>query len=188
MVRSSIKFLLPALAASLVLSACGSSSSSSSTSGSSTSAPASSGTSTTASSSGSTVKTGTVSAVGGTVLVDSQGLTLYRLTGEHAGKFICTSSECLAAWHPLTVSSGGKPSGSVGSLGVVKRSNGMMQVTYKGEPLYTFAHDSAPGQATGEGLKDVGTWLVIKTGASSSSSSAPVSSTSTTSSGGGYAY
>jgi predicted lipoprotein with Yx(FWY)xxD motif len=121
------------------------------------------------------------------VLVDSQGLTLYHLTGEHAGKFICTSSACLAAWHPLTVSSGAKPSGSVSSLGVVKRSNGTMQVTYKGEPLYTFAHDSAPGQATGEGFKDVGTWFVIKTGAASSTT-APVSSTSTTSSGGGYAY
>ena len=57
MVRYSIKFLLPALAASLVLSACGSSSSSS-TSGSASSAPASSATSTTTASSGNTVKTG----------------------------------------------------------------------------------------------------------------------------------
>ena len=183
---SSIKFLLPVVAASLVLAACGSSSSSSSTTGSSSSAPAGSGTATTASS-GSTVKTATVSSVGATVLVDSRGLTLYHLTGEHAGKFICTSSACLAVWHPLTVSSGSKPSGSIGSLGVTKRSNGMTQVTYKGDPLYTFAHDSAPGQATGEGLKDVGTWFVIKTGAASSTP-APVSSTSTTSSGGGYAY
>jgi predicted lipoprotein with Yx(FWY)xxD motif len=174
MVVSSIRFFLPALAASLVLAACGSSSSSS-TSGSSSPA------------SGTTVKTASVSSVDSTVLVDSRGLTLYHLTGEHAGKFICTSSACLAAWHPLTVPSGAKPSGSVSSLGVVKRSNGTMQVTYKGDPLYTFAHDSAPGQATGEGLKDVGTWFVIKTGAASSTP-APVSSTSTSSSGGGYAY
>ena len=177
MVVSPIKVFLPALGASLLLAACGSSSSSS-TSGSSSAAPAASGT---------TVKTASVSSVDSTVLVDSQGLTLYHLTGEHAGKFICTSSACLAAWHPLTVSSVSKPSGSVSSLGVVKRSNGTMQVTYKGEPLYTFAHDSAPGQATGEGLKDVGTWFVIKTGAASSTT-APVSSTSTSSSGGGYAY
>jgi predicted lipoprotein with Yx(FWY)xxD motif len=181
-VLSSIKFFVPAVAASLALAACGSSSSSNAT----TSAPAASGTTTTASS-GTTVKTGTVSSVGGTVLVDSRGLTLYRLTGEHAGHFICTTSACLAAWHPLTVASGVKPSGSVGSLSVVKRSNGMWQVTYKGEPLYTFAHDSSPGQATGEGLKDVGTWFVIKTG-SSSSAPATASSTTSTSSGGGYAY
>lgn len=181
MVLSSIKFFLPVMAASLVLAACGSSGSSSSTSGSSSPAPAATP------SSGTTVKTATISSVGSTALVNSQGFTLYRLTGEHAGKFICTSSACLAAWHPLTVSSGSKPSGSVGSLGVVKRSNGMIQVTYKGEPLYTFAHDSAPGQATGEGLKDVGTWLVIKTGASSNAS-AVSSTTSTSASGGGYAY
>ena len=175
MVLSSIKFFLPAMAASLVVAACGSSSSSSSTSGSSASAPA-------------TVKAATISSVGSTALVNSRGFTLYRLTGEHPGKFICTSSACLAAWHPLTVSSGSKPSGSVGSLGVVKRSNGMIQVTYKGEPLYTFAHDSAPGQASGEGLKDVGTWLVIKTSASSSASAPVSSTTSTSASGGGYAY
>jgi predicted lipoprotein with Yx(FWY)xxD motif len=180
MLLSSIKFFLPAMAASLVLAACGSSSSS--TSGSSSPAPAATA------SSGTTVKTATISSVGSTALVNSQGFTLYRLTGEHAGKFICTSSACLAAWHPLTVSSGSKPSGSVGSLGVVKRSNGMIQVTYKGEPLYTFAHDSAPGQATGEGLKDVGTWLVIKTGGSSSASAPVSSTTSTSASGGGYAY
>ncbi len=173
MVLSSIKFFLPVMAASLVLPACGSSSSSSSTSGATAS---------------STVKTAKISSVGSTALVNSRGFTLYRLTGEHPGKFICTSSACLAAWHPLTVSSGRMPSGSVGSLGVVKRSNGMIQVTYKGEPLYTFAHDSAPGQATGEGLKDVGTWLVIKTGASSSASAPVSSTTSTSASGGGYAY
>jgi predicted lipoprotein with Yx(FWY)xxD motif len=171
MVLSSIKLFLPVMAASLVLAACGSSSSSSSTSGATA-----------------TVKTATISSVGSTALVNSRGLTLYRLTGEHPGKFICTSSACLAAWHPLTVSSGSKPSGSVGSLGVVKRSNGMIQVTYKGEPLYTFAHDSAPGQATGEGLKDVGTRLVIKTSASSSASAPVSSTTSTSASGGGYAY
>ena len=145
---SSIKFFLPALAASLVLAACGSS----------PRAPLAARSSPASAPSSATVKTATVSSVGSTVLVDSKGLTLYRLVGEHPGKFICTSSACLAAWHPLTVSSGSKPSGSVGSLGVVKRSNGMMQVTFKGEPLYTFAHDSAPGQASGEGLKDVGTW------------------------------
>ena len=111
MVVCPIKVFLPALGASLLLAACGRSSSSS-TSGSSSAAPAASGT---------TVKTASVSSVDSTVLVDSQGLTLYHLTGEHAGKFICTSSACLAAWHPLTVSSGSKPSGSVSSLGVVKR-------------------------------------------------------------------
>jgi hypothetical protein len=51
----------------------------------------------------------------------------------------------------------------VGSLSTVKRADGTVQVTYKGMPLYTFAQDHAPGEANGEGLKDVGTWKAITT-------------------------
>lgn len=183
-------FIPAAVAVSLLLSACGSSSSSSSTA-----APPSQPTSSSSSASSSTglVKTGSAANVTGSVLVDSRGMTLYRLSGEHAGKFICTSSGCLQVWHPLTVPAGAKPSGSVGSLGVIKRPDGTTQVTYKGVPLYTFAQDTAPGQANGQGVKDVGTWSAVTTGAlsssnASSSSSAPTTSSSSSSSGGGYAY
>jgi predicted lipoprotein with Yx(FWY)xxD motif len=120
----------------------------------------------------------------GTILVNAQGMTLYSLSAERNGKFICTSSACLGVWHPLTISAGSAPSGAVGSLGTVKRPEGTVQVTYKGMPLYTFAQDTQAGQTNGQGIKDVGTWSVIRTG----SGSAP--STSTTSSGGsgGYSY
>jgi hypothetical protein len=80
----------------------------------------------------------------------------------------------------------------VPSLGVIKRPNGVEQVTYKGQPLYTFAQDTAPGMANGQGIKDVGTWSVITSKASSGSApAAPSTSTSSSSapaSGGGYAY
>jgi len=49
----------------------------------------------------------------------------------------------------------------VGSLGTVKRPDGTEQVTYKGEPLYTFAQDKEAGEANGQGIKDVGTWSAI---------------------------
>ena len=32
-------------------------------------------------------------------------------------------------------------------------------------PLYTFAQDQQPGDAKGQGLKDVGTWNAVRTGA-----------------------
>ena len=121
------------------------------------------------------------------MLVDSRGMTLYHLSGEHSGKFICTSSACLGIWHPLTVASGSTPNGSVGSLGIIKRPNGVVQVTYKGDPLYTFVKDTAPGQATGEGIKDVGTWTVVSPGGAKQVTPA-ASTTTSTSSGGGYAY
>jgi predicted lipoprotein with Yx(FWY)xxD motif len=175
--RSSLKFLLPALAASLALAACGSSSSKSGSSSQASTAP----TSTTSSSSGAgavVVKSASNAALGTTVLVDAQGMTLYRLSAEQNGKFICTSSACLQVWHPLSASAGA-PSGSVGSLGTVKRPDGTEQVTYKGMPLYTFASDQQPGEAKGQGIKDVGTWTAV-TVAGGGSSSAPATSSTTT--------
>jgi predicted lipoprotein with Yx(FWY)xxD motif len=124
--------------------------------------------------------------LGGTILVNARGLTLYRLSGETTGKFICTTSACLKVWHPL-VATGSKPTGGVGSLGVVKRPDGTMQVTYKGEPLYTFAADHSPGQANGQGIKDVGTWKAVTTSAAKTGTPAPPTSTSS-GGGGSYAY
>lgn len=165
--RQTMKFLLPTLAASVLLAACGSSSSSSSSSQASGAAT-----------SATVVKTASNSTLHGTVLVNSQGMTLYHLSAEANGKWVCTTSACTAAWHPLTVSSG-TAGGSVGSLSTVKRPDGTLQVTYKGEPLYTFAQDTKPGDAKGEGFKDVGTWMAVTTGAAASTTPAPATSTST---------
>jgi len=95
--------------------------------------------------------------LGKTVLTADNGLTLYSLSAETNGKFICKGS-CLKDWHPLVVAKGVKPTGPV-SLGTIKRpDNGMRQVTFKGKPLYTFDDDKKKGDAKGEGIKDVGTW------------------------------
>jgi len=123
------------------------------------------------------VKTASNATLGATVLTDARGMTLYRLSGEHSGKFICTSAACLQVWHPVSASAAGSPAPSVGSLGVVKRPDGTEQVTYKGMPLYTFAQDQQPGDAKGQGLKDVGTWNAVTTTASSTSSAPAATST-----------
>ena len=94
-----------------------------------------------------------------TVLTDTKGLTLYTLTGETNGKFICTGA-CLKAWPPLLVAAGTAPKGPV-KLGTIKRPEGKTQVTFKGMPVYTFSGDSAKGQANGEGIKDVGVWHAV---------------------------
>jgi predicted lipoprotein with Yx(FWY)xxD motif len=115
-----------------------------------------------------TVKTG--HALGRTVLVDRSGLTLYSLSAETRGRFICTGT-CVSVWHPLVVRAGQQPTGS-GSLGTIRRPGGQTQVTYKGKPLYTFSGDHKPGQAKGEGFKDVGVWHAAVVG---STTKAPVS-------------
>jgi hypothetical protein len=102
-------------------------------------------------------------------------MTLYHLSGEVNGKFICTSTACLGVWHPLIAPSSGSASGEVGSLGTVKRPEGTVRVTYKGTPIYTFTGDQQPGETKGQGIKDVGTWSVVTT----SSSSTPATSSST---------
>jgi predicted lipoprotein with Yx(FWY)xxD motif len=95
--------------------------------------------------------------IGKTVLVNLRGLTLYTLSAETNGKFICKGS-CLKDWHPLVVAAGVKPTGPV-RLGTVKRpDNGRRQVTFDGRPLYTFDEDEKAGDAKGQGIKDVGTW------------------------------
>jgi len=94
--------------------------------------------------------------LGKTVLTTTKGRTLYSLSVEKNGTFICTAS-CLSVWHPLTVPAGVRPTGPV-KLGTIARPEGGTQVTYKGRPLYRFGGDTKAGQANGEGIKDVGTW------------------------------
>jgi predicted lipoprotein with Yx(FWY)xxD motif len=183
--RHLLKLSLPAIAASLLIAACGSSSSK-------TTSSATQAATQTSSSSAVVVKTASNPTLG-TILIDAQGMTLYHLSGEQNGKFICTNSACLGVWHPLTLSSG-TPSGEVGSLGTVKRPDGTVQVTYKGTPLYTFASDK-PGEANGQGIKDVGTWSAVTTNSSQaptsttgSGNAAPNTGGSSESSNGGYSY
>jgi predicted lipoprotein with Yx(FWY)xxD motif len=179
--RTSLKVIIPALAATALLSACGSSSSSSSTTSSAAATPTSSG------GSSAIVKTASNSTRGATILVDAKGMTLYSLSGEQAGKFICTSSTCVHVWPPLAPQAGAAPKG-VASLGTVKRPDGTEQVTYKGMPLYTFVKDKAPGDANGQGIKDVGTWSTISAAAAKSTATAAPTPAPAPTSGGGYGY
>jgi predicted lipoprotein with Yx(FWY)xxD motif len=125
------------------------------------------------SSSKSVVKTMKVG--GKTILVNRHGMTLYHLSVERRGHFICTNSMCLSLWKPLVVAKGVTPTGAK-SLSVVKRPDGRRQVSYKGGPLYTFVQDRKPGDMKGNGFRDVGVWRVVTVAGAS---------TSTPSSGGG---
>ncbi len=94
--------------------------------------------------------------LGKKVLMTPAGRTLYSLSVERHGRWICVKS-CLGFWKPLVIAKGKVPAGAA-SLGTVKRPDGRMQVTFKSGPLYTFTDDHAKGDAKGEGFKDVGVW------------------------------
>jgi predicted lipoprotein with Yx(FWY)xxD motif len=94
--------------------------------------------------------------LGRTILTTTKGRTLYSLSAETNGKFICTGA-CASTWRPLVVPAGVKPTGPV-KLSTIERPDGKTQVTFKGRPLYSFSGDSKAGDVNGEGIKDVGTW------------------------------
>jgi len=99
----------------------------------------------------------------GRMLVDRRGRTLYLFEADRNGKSACSGS-CVSFWPPLVAK--GKPKAGSGVaarlLGTIKRSDGRMQVTYAGHPLYTFSLDTRPGQTKGEGLNDFGAhWYAV---------------------------
>jgi hypothetical protein len=85
-----------------------------------------------------------------------------------------------------------------GTLGTITRPGGATQATYDGHPLYTYAGDTAPGQAKGNGLNASGGlwWEMTVSGAkpttgttaNTSGSGSGGSGGSTSSSTGGYGY
>jgi predicted lipoprotein with Yx(FWY)xxD motif len=117
--------------------------------------------------------------LGKTILVNRQGLTLYSLSVERHGRFICKNAACLSLWKPLVVAKGVKPTG-VSELGTVKRPDGRIQVSYHGGPLYRFVQDRKRGDVKGNGFKDVGTWRVVVVGKATGSTSTSTSSTTPT--------
>ncbi len=87
---------------------------------------------------------------GASVLTNARGYTLYWFAPDTPGKSTCYGT-CAAYWPPLT----GRPiagPGVTGKVGTIGRTGGGTQVTYDGHPLYTYVGDSAPGQATGNGV------------------------------------
>src|ERR1700759_1416867 len=99
----------------------------------------------------------------GRILVDSKGVTLYDFPPDKGTTSVCYGA-CAALWPPLVTS--GKPVAGPGVhaslLGTTKRSDGKLEVTYNGHPLYYFVSDRKPGQLSGQGLNQFGDpWWVL---------------------------
>jgi predicted lipoprotein with Yx(FWY)xxD motif len=117
---------------------------------------------------------------GVTVLTNAKGFTLYWFGPDTSTKSSCNGS-CAAIWPPVKGPATAGP-GVTGKLGTIKRSDGSIQATYNGHPLYTYVADTAPGQARGNGLNvNGGLWHE----ATASGAAAPKPSASTAG-GNGY--
>jgi predicted lipoprotein with Yx(FWY)xxD motif len=152
------------------------------------SACASSGSSSAAASNGggNTVTTKTIG--GQQVLTDAQGMTMYWFAIDTSSKSNCTGS-CATYWPPVAgpVTAG---SGVTGTLSTITRSDGTMQATYDGHPLYTYVGDKAPGQNKGNGLNiSGGLWYeMTASGATPAAGTGAGASPSASKKGGGYGY
>ena len=176
---------VPILAGGAVLlAACGSSGTPSAT-GTTKAANASS---TTPAAAGSVVIS-TRSTSHGTVLVNAKGRTLYWFAIDTPTTSKCTGS-CATYWPPVI----GKPTAAAGmslahALGSITRSNGQIQATYDGHPLYTYIGDTAAGDVKGNGKNLSGGlwWAATPSGAKLTTAAAKPSSSASSSSG-GYGY
>ncbi len=96
----------------------------------------------------------------GSILVDDKGMTLYLYTKDSPNTSACYG-KCATAWPPLLTS--GTPAGAAGldasKLGTTTRTDGTVQATYNGWPLYYYAKDKQPGDTTGQDVGKV--WYVI---------------------------
>jgi predicted lipoprotein with Yx(FWY)xxD motif len=99
----------------------------------------------------------------GRVLVDAEGHTLYYFEKDKGGKSACYGA-CAKVWPPLLSEGPEEARGGVSAakMGTTKRSDGTVQVTYAGWPLYTYEADKSPGEANGTDVKSFGaTWYPL---------------------------
>jgi predicted lipoprotein with Yx(FWY)xxD motif len=97
----------------------------------------------------------------GTILVGSDGMTVYMFTNDEPGVSNCYD-QCASNWPPVTAESADAIVPGVnlpGELSTVERTDGTLQVAYNGWPLYFYQQDDARGDTVGEGVGEV--WFTV---------------------------
>lgn len=96
----------------------------------------------------------------GEFLVDAEGMTLYMFTKDTENVSNCYD-DCATAWPPVLTE--GEPTVGEGLdaalVSTTERTDGTVQVTYGGWPLYLWVQDAAPGDTTGQDVGEV--WYVV---------------------------
>jgi len=90
--------------------------------------------------------------IGGvSVLTNSSGRTLYWFAPDTPSKSACYGT-CAAYWPPVIGNPAAGQGVTVSKIATIRRTDGTLQVTYAGHPLYTYVGDTAPGQASGNDI------------------------------------
>ncbi len=103
----------------------------------------------------------------GPVLVDGQGIALYLFMTDQRGQPSRCYDICAVQWPPALLPTGvSRPVAGPGVradlLSSAPRTDGTVQITYNGWPLYFWPPDHTPGTATGQALTNAGgRWYVV---------------------------
>jgi len=101
----------------------------------------------------------------GTYLIGYTGMTLYTYTKDTGSVSTCYDT-CATNWPPYIVGAEDnvkqvKSGVNASKVGTTIRTDGTIQMTYDGKPLYFYAKDRAnTSDATGQGVG--GVWFVVK--------------------------
>jgi predicted lipoprotein with Yx(FWY)xxD motif len=100
----------------------------------------------------------------GRILVDGGGYALYAFTTDGRGASRCYGA-CAQAWPPFIVPR--RPRATRGArsslIGTTRRTDGRLQATYRGRPLYYYVADRRPGQVLCQNVVEFGgRWLVLR--------------------------
>lgn len=87
----------------------------------------------------------------GDILTDEAGMSLY-VFDQDAPRVSNCNDQCAVNWPPLAAATEDR---AEGDYGVVTRADGKLQWSYKGQPLYLWLKDKAPGDTTGDGVNNV---------------------------------
>ena len=98
----------------------------------------------------------------GYYLVNETGFSLYYFVNDAPGNGTSAcSGACSELWPPFYVDSIAVPAGlNSADFTILQRTDGKMQVAFKGWPLYLFSEDKAPGDIKGQGKNSI--WFVVK--------------------------
>ena len=100
----------------------------------------------------------------GRALTDRRGFALYRFTHDRSAASTCYGA-CALAWPPYVVArrpSAVGPGAHAGLLGIVRRPDGRLQVSYAGHPLYYYVGDHSPHEVLCQAVTEFGgTWNVV---------------------------
>lgn len=94
-------------------------------------------------------------------MTDDNGMTLYYSLNDAPGNDISNCiGDCAALWPPFYTDLIRVPSVlSTSNFYTISRTDGKLQTTYKGWPLYLCSKDKEPGDTNGDGEK--GIWFVV---------------------------